>query len=149
MDWMILDIIQAVVRSGVYVLQSFPYKDVQWYISFRSKIIGGDPSSTWIPLPPTPPPPTSKYYQNHSRRSGSLSAGAPGWAESGAACQALVGSRRRRAVSEGSLLPTVAGNLVTEQSQRGGKGRGEQERAGKGGGGGSGRFARGNQEGIE
>ena len=65
-----------------------------------------------------------------------------------AAREPLVGSRQRRAASEGSLSLTVAGSLDNEQSRRGGKGRGEQERAEKGGGGGSGNFARGNQEGI-
>ena len=34
-------------------------------------------------------------------------------------------ARRRRAVSEGSLSPTVEGNLGTEQSCRGGEGRGD------------------------
>ena len=58
------------------------------------------------------------------------------------ASQSLVGARRRWAVSEGSLSPTVTGNLVTEWSRRGGEGRGDWERVDKGGGGGSGRFAR-------
>ena len=48
------------------------------------------------------------------------------------------GAHQRRAVSEGSLFPTVTGNLRTEYSRRGGKGRGERERADKGRGGGPG-----------
>ena len=55
----------------------------------------------------------------------------------------MAGAHWRRAVSEGSLFPTVMCNLRTEQSRRGGKGRGERERADKGSGGGSRRFARG------
>ena len=40
--------------------------------------------------------------------------------------------------SEGSLLPTEAGNLGTEKSQRGVEGRGERDSMDKGSGGGSG-----------
>ena len=65
----------------------------------------------------------------------------------GAAIHTLAGVCRRQAVSEGSLSPTVAGNIRTERSRRGGEGSRERERAEKGGGGGSGRFARG-KEGI-
>ena len=54
---------------------------------------------------------------------------------------ALAGARQRRAVSEVSILPTLAGKLGTERSRRGGKGRGERERADKGGEGGSGHCA--------
>ena len=53
----------------------------------------------------------------------------------------------RKAFSEGSLSPTVAGNLGTERSRRGGEGRREQEREDKGSGGEYGLFARG-KEGI-
>ena len=53
-----------------------------------------------------------------------------------------------RAVSEGSLSPTVVGNLETERRQRGGEVRGKRERVGKGDGGGSGCFVRG-KEGIQ
>ena len=66
---------------------------------------------------------------------------APGQADSGEDSQAFAGSRWRRAVSEGSLFPTLAGNLETKCSQRGGEGRGCHERVGKVGGG-SGSFAR-------
>ena len=68
----------------------------------------------------------------------------------------MSGARRRWAVSEGSLLPTVGGNLGTKRIQRGGEVRGERERTDKGGGGGvpgkgggegSGKFAR-EKEGI-
>ena len=86
-------------------------------------IIVRAPSSTWIP---PAPPPTSKYYHWHSRRSDYSGAGAPGWADSGEASQALAGARQRRAVSEGSLLPTVVGNLKIKWIQRGGEGRVER-----------------------
>ena len=72
----------------------------------------------------------------------------PGWSDSGAARQSLVGSRQRQAASEGSLLTKVVGNLDYERSWRGSEGRGENESAGKVGGGGSGHFVRENQEGI-
>ena len=97
-------------------------------------------------MPPASTP-TYKYYQWHSQRRDSSGAGATGRAESGVASNALDGYRRKRAVSEGSLSPTEAGNLGTERIRRGGEGRGERERTDKGGGGGSGRFARG-KEGI-
>ena len=86
-------------------------------------IIVGDPSSTWTP---PAPPPTSKYFQRHNRRIDSPRAGAPSWAELGAAIQALAGARRRWAASEGLLSPTEAGNLRTERNRRGGEGRGER-----------------------
>ena len=66
----------------------------------------------------------------------------------GAASQALVGACRRQEPSEGSLLPTVVGNLESERSSRGVEGREDNKRAGKVGGGGLGRFIRENQEGI-
>ena len=84
---------------------------------------GGAPSSTWTP---SPPPPISKYYQKKICRSDSPGAGAPSWEYLGAASQELDGACRRRAVIEGSLLPTVMENLRTERSQRGDEGRGEQ-----------------------
>ena len=77
-------------------------------------------------VPLSAPPPISKYYQYHSRRGDPPGAGAHGWGYSGAASQALAGARRRRAVSEGSLSPTVAGNLGTEWSRRGREGMGER-----------------------
>ena len=61
----------------------------------------------------------------------------------------MVGARQRQVTSEGSLLPTVVGNLESERSWRGGEGREENEGAGKVGGGGSGHFVRENQEGIQ
>ena len=60
----------------------------------------------------------------------------------------MVGARKRRASSEGSLLPTVVGNLESKRSWRGSEGRGENEGTGKVGEGGSGHFVRENQEGI-
>ena len=44
----------------------------------------------------------------------------------GAVRQELAVTRRRQAVSEGSLPPMVAGNLGNDQIWRGGKGRGEK-----------------------
>ena len=111
--------------------------------TFVSKIIQGGDSSTWTPSP------TYNCYQQHSSRSYSSGAGAPGQEDSGAANQILVGSRQRRAASEGSLPPEVAGNLETKPIQRYGEGREEQERADKGGMGGTGSFYGGNQEGVQ
>ena len=59
------------------------------------------------------------------------------------ASQAFNGACWRRAVCEGSLPPTVAGNLENERSRRGGEVRGEQECAVKGRERMTGRFVRG------
>ena len=77
-----------------------------------------------------------------------LGADASGQAESGATSQALIGSCRRLGASEGSLLLTMAVNLKTERSWRGGKGRGNHKRSCKDDGGGSGNLDRGKLGGV-
>ena len=106
-------------------------------------IIGGAPTST--PTPLQIPSNTSRTV-GQSKSSG---AGAPGWAELGAASHALVGDRQIWAASEGSLFQTVVGNLDTERSWMRGEVWGEHECAGKGGGGGSEIFVRENHNGIQ
>ena len=90
------------------------------------------------PLPP------SAFQVLPAVQLGSNASGArePGRAESGAASQALAGSRRRRVASEGSLPPTGRADLASKHIQRGGEGRVEHDHADTGGGGGSGIFAR-------
>ena len=108
--------------------------------TFWSNIIGGALSSTWKPPARLRLLITASGTVGQSKTSG---AGATGQEESGAASQALVEARQRRASSEGSLLSMVAGIVNIERSHRGSNGREKHKCTGIGDGVMAGSFDRG------